>query len=89
MYVFQLFQVEVGFLLIESHSQKSSGSAHPKGSVILLYFQNVGDLSRYIIDTYDRLGSSLQYEIQQLLVESNGIPEEKHRIVSAHKAGYM
>ena len=32
-----------------------------------------------IIDTYDRLGSSVQYEIQQLLVESNGTSEEETR----------
>ena len=52
-------------------------------------FQNVVDLSKYIIDTCDRLGSSVQYEIQQLLVESNGIPEEeKRRVVSAHKSKY-
>ena len=32
----------------------------------------------------------MQYEIQQLLVESNGIPEqEKRRVVSAHKSEYQ
>ena len=44
----------------------------------------------YTIDTYDRLGSSVQYLIQQLLVESNGIPEEaKCRVVSSHKSKYQ
>ena len=77
MYVFQLFQVDVG-------------KADPKRSAILLRFQNVVDLAKYIIDTYDRLGSSVQYEIQQLLVEYNGIPqEEKRRVLSAHKSEYQ
>ena len=53
-------------------------------------FQKVTDLSKYIIDTYDRLGSSVQYEIQQLLVKSSDIPkEEKRRVVSAHKCKYQ
>ena len=53
-------------------------------------FQNVIDLSKYIIDIYDRLGRSVQYEIQQLLVENNGIPEEeKRRVTSTHKSEYQ
>ena len=47
-------------------------------------------MSKYFIDTYDRLDSSVQYEIQQLLVKSNGIPEEeKCRVVSVHKCEYQ
>ena len=65
-----------GYFLTDSHSKNSSGKADPKGRAILLRFQNVIGLSKYIIDTYDRIGSSVQYEIQQLFVESNGIPEE-------------
>ena len=53
-------------------------------------FHNVIDSSKYIIDTYDRLGRSVKYEIQQLLVENNGIPEEeKRRVMSAHKTEYQ
>ena len=51
---------------------------------------NVIDLSKYTIDTYDRLGSSVQYEIQQILVENTGIPEEKkRRAMSADKSDYQ
>ena len=60
-------------------TRNSSGKADPEKSAILIRFQNVSDLSKYIIDTYDRLGSSVQYEIQQLLVESNGMSEEETR----------
>ena len=60
-------------------TRSSSGKADPEKSAILIRFQNVSDLSKYIIDTYDRLGSSVQYEIQQLLVESNGMSEEETR----------
>ena len=60
-------------------TRNSSGKADPEKSAILIKFQNVSDLSKYIIDTYDRLGSSVQYEIQQLLVESNGMSEEETR----------
>ena len=65
--------------MIDSHSLNSSGKADPEGSAILLRFCNVIDSSKYIIDTYDRLGRSVKYEIQQLLVENNGIPEEEKR----------
>ena len=57
-------------------TRNSSGKADPEKSAILIRFQNVSDLSKYIIDTYDR---SVQYEIQQLLVESNGMSEEETR----------
>ena len=68
----------------------SSGKADPEKSAILIRFQNVSDLSKYIIDTYDRLGSSVQYEIQQLLVESNGMSEEETRwVVKARKSEYQ
>ena len=60
-------------------TRNSSGKADPEKSDILIRFQNVSDLSKYIIDTYDRLGSSVQYEILQLLVESNGMSEEETR----------
>ena len=60
-------------------TRNSSGKADPEKSAILIRFQDVSDLSKYIIDTYDRLGSSVQYEIQQLLVESNGMSEEETR----------
>ena len=60
-------------------TRNSSGKADPEKSAILIRFQNVSDLSKYIIDTYDRLGSSVQYEIQQLLVESNDMSEEETR----------
>ena len=60
-------------------TRNSSGKADPEKSAILIRFQNVSDLSKYIIDTYGRLGSSVQYEIQQLLVESNGMSEEETR----------
>ena len=60
-------------------TRNSSGKADPEKRAILIRFQNVSDLSKYIIDTYDRLGSSVQYEIQQLLVESNGMSEEETR----------
>ena len=64
--------------------------ADPEGSTILLRFQNVVDLSKYIIDNYDRSSSSAQYEIQQLLVKNNGIPEEeKRRVESAYKSKYQ
>ena len=76
--------------MIDWHSQNSSGKADPEESAILLRFQNIVDLSKYIIGTYDRLGSSVQYEIQQLLFETNGIPEEeKRRVVSSHKSQYQ
>ena len=76
--------------LTDSHSRNSSGKAHSEGSAIELNFLNVVDLSKYIIYTYNRLGSSVQYEIQQLFVESNGTPEaEKRRVVSAHKSEYQ
>ena len=76
--------------MIDWHSQNSSGKADPEESAILLRFQNIVDLSKYIIDTYDRLGSSVQYEIQQLLFETSGIPEEeKRRVVSSHKSQYQ
>ena len=52
-----------GYLVIDSHSRKSSGKADPRGSAILLRFENVVDLSKYIIDTCDRWGRSVQYEI--------------------------
>ena len=78
-----------GYFMLDSHSRNSSVKADPKGSAILLRFQNVVDLAKYIIDTY-RLGCSVQYEIQQRLVESNCIPEEeKRRAVSAHKYEYQ
>ena len=70
-----------GYCLIDSHSQNKIGKADPEGSAILLRFQNVADLLKYIIDSYDRLGSSVQYETQQLLLESNGISEEEKRRV--------
>ena len=76
-----------GYFLIDSHSRNSSGKPDPEGFAILLRFQNVVDLSKNIIDTYDRLGSSVQYEIHQLLVESNGMPEEeKPTVMSVHKS---
>ena len=47
-------------------------------------------MSKCIIDTHDRLGSSAQYEIQQHLVQSNDIAEEeKPRVMSAHKSEYL
>ena len=58
-----------GYFLIDLHSRISSDKADPEESTILLKFQNVVDLSKYIIDTYDRLDSYVQYEIQQLFVE--------------------
>ena len=79
-----------GYFLIDSHSRNSNGMTDPEGSAMLLRFQNVVELSKYIIETYDRIGSSLQYEIQQLLVETNGIPEkEKRRVVSSHEFEYQ
>ena len=60
-------------------TRNSSGKPDPEKRAILIRFQNVSDLSKYIIDTYDRLGSSVQYEILQLLVESNGMSEEETR----------
>ena len=47
--------------LTDSHSRNSSGKAHSEGSAIELNFLNVVDLSKYIIYTYNRLGSSVQY----------------------------
>ena len=41
---------------INSYSTNSSGKVDPKENAILLRFQNVIDLSIYIIDTYHRLG---------------------------------
>ena len=82
--MFQLFEVN------NSHSGNSSGKVDPRGSAILLSFQNVVDLSKYIIDTYDSLGRSVQYKIQEILVDSSGIPEkQKQRVVSAHKSEYQ
>ena len=78
-----------GHCLIDSHSQNSCGKADPEGSPMLLRFLNVVLLSKYIIDTYDRLGSSVQYEIKQLLVESNVIPDEEKCVVNAHKSEYQ
>ena len=52
-----------GYFAIDSHSRNSSGKANARGSAILLRFQNIVDLSKYIINTYDRLGRSVQYEI--------------------------
>ena len=76
--------------LINSYSRNSSEKFDPKGSAILLRFQNVVDLSKNITDTCGRLDSSVQYEIQQLLLERNGTPEEeKRRVVSAHKSEYQ
>ena len=50
----------------------------------------VVDLSEYIIDTYDRLGRSVQYEIQEILVDSNDIPEKgKQKTAIAHKSEYQ
>ena len=65
-----------GCFVIDSHNRSRSGKADPRGSGILLRFQNVVDLSKYINDTYDRLGRSVQYEIQEILVYSSGIPEK-------------
>ena len=79
-----------GYFVIDSHSRNSSGKADPRGSAILLRFQSVVELSKYIIDTHDRLGTSVQHEIQEILVDSIGIPEiEKQRVVSAHKSEYQ
>ena len=79
-----------GYFVVDSHSRNSSGKADLRGSAILLRFQSVVDLSKYIIDTYDRSGKSVQYEIQEILVDSSGIPQkEKQRVVSSHKSEYQ
>ena len=79
-----------GYFLIDSYSQNSSGKVDPNRSSIVMRFQNVVYLSKYIIYTYYSLDSSVQYEIQKLLLENNGIQEEeKRRVVSAHKSEYQ
>ena len=57
------------YFLIDLHSRNSTGKADPEESTILLRFQNVADLSKYIIDTYDRLDSCVQFEIQPIFFE--------------------
>ena len=79
-----------GYFLTHSHCRNSCDKADPKRIIKLLRFQNVADLSKCIVDTYERLDSSVQYEIQQFLVESSGIPEDENlRVVSAHKSEYQ
>ena len=51
---------------------------------MLLIYQNI------LLILNNRLGRSVQYEIQETLVDSSGIPEkEKQRVVSAHKSEYQ
>ena len=65
--------------VIDSHNRNIIGKVDPKGSAILLRFQNVVHLSKYIIDTYDRLGRSMQYGIQEIFFGNSGIPEKENR----------
>ena len=67
------------YFVIDSHSRNIIVKADAKGSAILLRIQNDVHLSKYIIDTYDRLGRSMQYEIQEIFFGSSGTPEKENR----------
>ena len=64
--------------LTDSHSRNSSGKAYSEGSAIELNFLNVVDLSKYIIYTYNRLGSSVQYGFSNFLLKAMVLQKQKN-----------
>ena len=53
-------------------------------------FQNVVELSKYIIEIYSRSGSLIQYRIRQVLIKVDEISnDEKRKVVVAHKSEYQ